>query len=171
MWMPWQRGHRLDQVNEDPHSPTWTAMEGQTQAITRQSMCWSRGVQDSCGARWREAATLTLNNSGSHLVVYLVTRYPHYKVVILDKLDYCSSLENLKQVKDAKNCKFIKVGTQSGPLNLAQGRHPQHGPCKLHPGRRRHRYYHSRCCTNTRWYKIISCGLDNVTCDNRKLVR
>lgn len=32
---------------------------------------------------------------GSHVVELLVTRYPHYKIVVLDKLDYCAALENI----------------------------------------------------------------------------
>ncbi len=32
----------------------------------------------------------------SHLVILLAKKYPQYKVVNFDKLDYCSSLKNLK---------------------------------------------------------------------------
>ena len=32
----------------------------------------------------------------SHIVIRLVKKYPNYKIVNFDKLDYCSSLKNLK---------------------------------------------------------------------------
>lgn len=32
----------------------------------------------------------------SHIVIRLVKKYPQYKIVNFDKLDYCSSLKNLK---------------------------------------------------------------------------
>src|SRR5688572_22606354 len=36
--------------------------------------------------------------SGSHVVVHLVRRYPEMRIICFDKLDYCSSLSNLKAV-------------------------------------------------------------------------
>jgi len=44
----------------------------------------------------------------SHVVLRFVKRYPQYKVVNLDKLDYCSSLLNLKEIENAPNYKFVK---------------------------------------------------------------
>lgn len=44
----------------------------------------------------------------SHVAILLVQQYPHARIVVLDKLDYCSSLKNLDSVKDAPNFKFIK---------------------------------------------------------------
>lgn len=32
----------------------------------------------------------------SHIVIRMVKNYPNYKIVNFDKLDYCSSLKNLK---------------------------------------------------------------------------
>ena len=36
----------------------------------------------------------------SHVVYHLATTYPGYKVVVLDKLDYCSSIKNFARLKD-----------------------------------------------------------------------
>uniref|UniRef100_A0A6T0EFI4 NAD-dependent epimerase/dehydratase domain-containing protein n=1 Tax=Chrysotila carterae TaxID=13221 RepID=A0A6T0EFI4_CHRCT len=44
----------------------------------------------------------------SHLVTRLATAYPHYKVVGVDKMDYCSSIRNLDAVVNCANFKFIK---------------------------------------------------------------
>lgn len=53
---------------------------------------------------------------GSHVVHRLVKKYGHYKVVVFDKLDYCATLNNLRDVKDHLNFKFIKGDLQSGDL-------------------------------------------------------
>lgn len=45
---------------------------------------------------------------GSHVVILLCQKYPQYKVVVYDALDYCSCLENLDEVKDLPNFKFVK---------------------------------------------------------------
>jgi len=50
----------------------------------------------------------------SHVVMLLVKKYPQYKIVNLDKLDYCSSLLNLEEINDAPNYKFIKGNIRSG---------------------------------------------------------
>lgn len=47
--------------------------------------------------------------SASHVVIHFVKKYPQYKIVNLDKLDYCSSLANLKEIENAPNYKFVKV--------------------------------------------------------------
>jgi len=44
----------------------------------------------------------------SHVVIRFVKKYPQYKIVNLDKLDYCSSLLNLKSIDSAPNYKFVK---------------------------------------------------------------
>ena len=36
---------------------------------------------------------------GSHVVRELVTKYPDYKIVNLDKLTYAGNLENLKDIE------------------------------------------------------------------------
>ncbi|KAF9157699.1 hypothetical protein DFQ26_008463 [Actinomortierella ambigua] len=46
--------------------------------------------------------------TGSFLAKKLVINYPEYNVVVLDKLDYCSSLSNLAPLVERKNFRFIK---------------------------------------------------------------
>lgn len=45
---------------------------------------------------------------GSHMVIYLVNKYPNYFIVNLDKLCYNSCLKNLECLKENTNYKFIK---------------------------------------------------------------
>ena len=52
----------------------------------------------------------------SHVVIQIVQKFPQYKVVCLDKLDYCSSLANLNEIKDAPNFKFVKGNILSSDL-------------------------------------------------------
>jgi len=52
----------------------------------------------------------------SHVVILLVKKYPQYKIVNFDVLDYCSSLKNLKEVEDAPNYKFVKGNVLSADL-------------------------------------------------------
>ena len=44
----------------------------------------------------------------SHVIILLVTKYPHIKIVNFDRLDYCSCLENLNEINNHPNYKFIK---------------------------------------------------------------
>ena len=44
----------------------------------------------------------------SHVATSLVERYPKYKVVVLDNLEYCGSLQNLRRAKDKKNFFFVE---------------------------------------------------------------
>ncbi|CAL9058564.1 unnamed protein product, partial [Musa banksii] len=44
----------------------------------------------------------------SHVANRLVRNYPDYKVVVLDKLDYCSNLKNLHPSLCSPNFKFVK---------------------------------------------------------------
>ncbi|KAF5726296.1 trifunctional UDP-glucose 4 6-dehydratase [Tripterygium wilfordii] len=44
----------------------------------------------------------------SHVTNRLVKNYPSYRIVALDKLDYCSSLKNLNPCRSSPNFKFIK---------------------------------------------------------------
>ncbi|CAM6086573.1 unnamed protein product [Calypogeia fissa] len=52
----------------------------------------------------------------SHVANRLVRKYPHYKIVVLDKLDYCSNLKNLNPSKPSKNFKFVKGDIGSADL-------------------------------------------------------
>ncbi|HNO70778.1 MAG TPA: dTDP-glucose 4,6-dehydratase [Bacteroidia bacterium] len=45
---------------------------------------------------------------GSHVVRLLVTKYPQYKIVTLDKLTYAGNLANLKDIEHKPNHLFVK---------------------------------------------------------------
>jgi UDP-glucose 4,6-dehydratase len=44
----------------------------------------------------------------SHVAILLCNKYPQYNIVVYDRLDYCSCLENLDELKELPNYKFIK---------------------------------------------------------------
>ena len=60
----------------------------------------------------REFKTLLVTGGagfiGSNFIRYMVRKYDGYKIINLDKLTYAGNLENLKDVEDIKNYKFIK---------------------------------------------------------------
>lgn len=45
---------------------------------------------------------------GSHVVRLMVKKYPEYKIINLDKLTYAGNLENLQDVEQEPNYKFVK---------------------------------------------------------------
>ena len=45
---------------------------------------------------------------GSNFIIYMMNKYPDYKIVNLDKLTYAGNLENLKNVENNPNYNFIK---------------------------------------------------------------
>ncbi|MDF2438337.1 MAG: rfbB [Bacteroidota bacterium] len=45
---------------------------------------------------------------GSHVVRLFVNKYPEYDIFNLDKLTYAGNLENLKDIKNAPNYRFVK---------------------------------------------------------------
>ncbi|MFB8329530.1 dTDP-glucose 4,6-dehydratase [Bacillus wiedmannii] len=45
---------------------------------------------------------------GSNFVRYMVKKYPEYNIVNLDALTYAGNLENLKDIEEVSNYKFIK---------------------------------------------------------------
>lgn len=45
---------------------------------------------------------------GSHVIRRFIKKYPHYLIYNLDKLTYAGNLENLRDVEDAPNYRFIK---------------------------------------------------------------
>ncbi|CAM8962219.1 unnamed protein product [Rhodiola kirilowii] len=53
---------------------------------------------------------------GSHVTNRLVRNYPQYKIIALDKLDYCSSLNNLLPSLSSPNFKFVKGDIISADL-------------------------------------------------------
>ncbi|RDY06954.1 Trifunctional UDP-glucose, partial [Mucuna pruriens] len=52
----------------------------------------------------------------SHVANRLIRSYPEYKIVVLDKLDYCSNLKNLLPSKSSPNFKFVKGDIGSADL-------------------------------------------------------
>lgn len=46
---------------------------------------------------------------GSHVVRLFVQKYPHYQVINLDALTYAGNLENLKDIENASNYRFVKA--------------------------------------------------------------
>lgn len=45
---------------------------------------------------------------GSHLTRLFVNKYPDYQIINLDKLSYAGNLENLRDIENAPNYKFVK---------------------------------------------------------------
>ncbi|KAL6888953.1 hypothetical protein ACP4OV_009979 [Aristida adscensionis] len=52
----------------------------------------------------------------SHVTNRIVKKYPDYKIVVLDKLDYCSNMKNLLVVSSSPNFKFVKGDIASADL-------------------------------------------------------
>ena len=46
---------------------------------------------------------------GSHVVRLFVKKYPNYNIINLDSLTYAGNLENLKEIENYPNYKFVKV--------------------------------------------------------------
>lgn len=46
---------------------------------------------------------------GSHVVRLFVKKYPNYRIVIVDNLTYAGNLENLSDVENNQNYKFVKA--------------------------------------------------------------
>ena len=46
---------------------------------------------------------------GSHVVRLFVNKYPEYRIINLDKLTYAGNLENLKDIEDRPNYKFVRM--------------------------------------------------------------
>ena len=49
----------------------------------------------------------------SHVVIHLVKNYPEYNVVNIDRLSYCSSLNNVKEIENEPNYKFYLMDITS----------------------------------------------------------
>ncbi|MDT0126578.1 dTDP-glucose 4,6-dehydratase [Paenibacillus sp. RRE4] len=45
---------------------------------------------------------------GSNFVIYMLNKYPNYKIINLDSLTYAGNLENLKSIEESANHFFIK---------------------------------------------------------------
>ena len=50
---------------------------------------------------------------GSNVAQRLVDKYDDYKIVVVDKLDYCSNLKHLSTFSDKPNFKFLKGDIRS----------------------------------------------------------
>ena len=46
---------------------------------------------------------------GSHVVRLFVNKYPEYKIINLDKLTYAGNLDNLKDIENKPNYKFVRM--------------------------------------------------------------
>ena len=62
---------------------------------------------------------------GSHVVRLFVNKYPDYKIINLDKLTYAGNLDNLKDIEDKPNYRFVKMDICDfeGVLKLMQEEH------------------------------------------------
>ena len=58
----------------------------------------------------------------SHVAILLCNKYPEYNIVVYDKLDYCSCLANLDELKELPNFKFVKGDITSPLTNLKFGK-------------------------------------------------
>src|SRR5687767_11072580 len=56
---------------------------------------------------------------GSHLVRLFVKQYPDYEILNLDKLTYAGNLENLRDIEQAPNYRFVKGDITDGAAMLA----------------------------------------------------
>ena len=80
---------------------------------------------------------------GSNFVRYMLSRYPEYQIVVLDKLTYAGNPANIADLRDNPNFSFVKGDICDQPLvdelDGRGGRHRQlrrrdpRGP--VHPGR------------------------------------
>lgn len=69
---------------------------------------------------------------GSHLIRYMLNKYPEYKIINLDKLTYAGNLENLKDVDSKDNYAFIKADiTDADAMQKVFSDHDIHGVIHL----------------------------------------
>lgn len=53
----------------------------------------------------------------SHVVLLLSRKYPDYKIIVMDKMDYCASVRNIEEaLQNNDNVKFVKGDIQSMDL-------------------------------------------------------
>ncbi len=61
---------------------------------------------------------------GSHVIRWFVNKYPDYDIFNLDTLTYAGNLENLKDVEDAANYRFLKADiNDAGVINSLFEKH------------------------------------------------
>jgi dTDP-glucose 4,6-dehydratase len=60
----------------------------------------------------REFKTLLITGGagfiGSNFIHYMMKKYPEYKIINLDKLTYAGNLENLKDIENNENYRFVR---------------------------------------------------------------
>jgi dTDP-glucose 4,6-dehydratase len=60
----------------------------------------------------REFKTLLVTGGagfiGSNFIHYIMNKYPEYKIINLDKLTYAGNLENLRDIENSENYRFIR---------------------------------------------------------------
>lgn len=63
---------------------------------------------------------------GSNFIFHMLTKYPNYRIVCLDKLTYAGNLSTLKSVMDYPNFRFVKMDIcdRSGVYQLFEEEHP-----------------------------------------------
>ena len=64
---------------------------------------------------------------GSHVVRLFVNKYLEYNIINIDKLTYAGNLENLKDIEDKLNYKFVKMDILQADAGRANRRY--HPPC------------------------------------------
>ncbi|XP_031494579.1 trifunctional UDP-glucose 4,6-dehydratase/UDP-4-keto-6-deoxy-D-glucose 3,5-epimerase/UDP-4-keto-L-rhamnose-reductase RHM1 [Nymphaea colorata] len=77
------------------------------------------GNQSAQEGRYTPKSILITGAAGfiaSHVCNRLIRNYPEYKIVVLDKLDYCSNLKNLNPSRSSPNFKFVKGDIASADL-------------------------------------------------------
>jgi dTDP-D-glucose 4,6-dehydratase len=70
------------------------------------------------------------------VVILLAKKYPNYKIVNFDKLDYCSSLKNLDCLAGLPNYSFVKVrrrGAHARARRVSAGASRQRSAPRLTP--------------------------------------
>ena len=45
---------------------------------------------------------------GSNFIIYMINKYPYYKIINLDQLTYAGNLENLKDIENNPNYSFVR---------------------------------------------------------------
>ena len=71
------------------------------------------------GADYVQQNVLITGGAGfiaSHVALRFAKRYPRYNVVVVDKLDYCANLKNLREIAALPNFKFVKADVGSADL-------------------------------------------------------
>ena len=54
---------------------------------------------------------------GSHVVRLFVNKYPDYNIINLDSLTYAGNLENLKDIENKPNYKFVQMDISQGGVD------------------------------------------------------